>query len=79
MRIVSPCSFNSVIILGKRLWPNPPQFLNTIADGIILQQLSHLPFKIICDLVEKDVITVVSKSKDLPVYTVCVVHISVVH
>ncbi|CAG2251090.1 SRR [Mytilus edulis] len=43
---------------GERLWPNPPKFLDTIADGIILQQLGHLTFPIICDLVEKDVFTV---------------------
>lgn len=43
---------------GQRLWPNPPKFLNTIADGIILQQLGHLTFPIICDLIEKDVFTV---------------------
>lgn len=42
---------------GERLWPNPPKFLDTIADGIILQQLGHLTFPIICDLVEKDVFT----------------------
>ena len=35
-------------------------FLDTLADGIILQQLGHLTFQIICDLVEKDVLTLVS-------------------
>ncbi|CAC5380323.1 SRR [Mytilus coruscus] len=43
---------------GERLWPNPPKILDTIADGISQQQLGHLTFPIICDLVEKDVFTV---------------------
>ena len=25
----------------KRLWPNPPQFLNTIAEGIMTQQATN--------------------------------------
>ena len=44
----------------ERVWPNPSKCLDTIADGIILQQLGHLTFPIICDLVEKDVFTLVS-------------------
>ena len=41
----------------ERLWPNPPQFLNTIAEGIMTQQVGHLTFPILCDLVD-EVITV---------------------
>ena len=47
-------------IIGDILWPNPPTFLDTLADGIILQQFGHLTFAIICDFVEKDVLTLVS-------------------
>ena len=42
----------------ERKWPNPPQFLNTIAEGIKTQQLGQLTFPILCDLAEPDVITV---------------------
>merc|ERR1712183_153615 len=44
----------------ERLWPNPPQFLNTIAEGIMTQQVGHLTFPILCDLVD-EVITVTDK------------------
>ncbi|XP_056006223.1 serine racemase-like [Ostrea edulis] len=44
---------------GERLWPNPPRFLNTIADGIRLQQLGDLTWPIILELVEKDVFSVI--------------------
>ncbi|KAL3857714.1 hypothetical protein ACJMK2_012356 [Sinanodonta woodiana] len=47
---------------GERLWPNPPRFLNTIADGIRLQQLGHLTWPIILQLVEKEVFSVSDKS-----------------
>lgn len=43
---------------GERKWPNPPQFLNTIAEGIKTQQLGQLTFPILCDLAEHDVITI---------------------
>ncbi|KAL4223179.1 hypothetical protein ACF0H5_016651 [Mactra antiquata] len=43
---------------GDRLWPNPPRFLNTIADGIRLQQLGHITWPIILELVEKQVFSV---------------------
>ncbi|XP_076106035.1 serine racemase-like isoform X1 [Mytilus galloprovincialis] len=43
---------------GKRLWPNPPQFIDTIAEGLMSQQLGNLTFPIICRLVEKEVFTV---------------------
>ena len=43
---------------GERKWPNPPQCLNTIAEGIKTQQLGQLTFPILCDLAEHDVITV---------------------
>ena len=41
----------------ERLWPNPPQFLNTIAEGIMTQQVGQLTFPILCDLVD-EVVTV---------------------
>ena len=43
---------------GERKWPNPPQFVDTIAEGIKTQQLGQLTFPILCDLAEHDVITV---------------------
>ena len=43
---------------GERKWSNPPQFLNTIAEGIRNQQVGKLAFPILCDLAEHDVITV---------------------
>ncbi|XP_022344490.2 serine racemase-like [Crassostrea virginica] len=46
---------------GKRLWPETPQFLDTIADGLIVQQLGKRTWPIILDLVEKDVFTVNNK------------------
>ena len=52
----------------QRLWSNPPQFLNTIAEGIMTQQVKYfcsfnsqiffsdqvgqLTFPILCDLVD---------------------------
>lgn len=48
-----------VCIVGERLWPNPPRFLDTIADGIRLQQLGHLTFPLILQVVEKHVFSVV--------------------
>lgn len=50
----------SCFITGERLWPNPPRFLNTIADGIRLQQLGHVTWPIILELVEKQVFSLVS-------------------
>ena len=43
---------------GERRWPNPPQFLSTIAEGIKTQQVGQLTFPILCDLAEHHVITV---------------------
>jgi len=44
----------------ERLWPNPPQFLNTIAEGIMTQQVGQVTFPLLCDLVD-GVITVNDK------------------
>ncbi|XP_046578907.1 serine racemase-like isoform X2 [Haliotis rubra] len=44
-------------IKGERLWPNPPQYLDTIADGIRLQQAGKNTFPILCQLAEKEVFT----------------------
>ena len=41
----------------ERLWPNPPQFLNTMAEGIKTQQVGQLTFPILCELVT-EVVTV---------------------
>ena len=49
-----------LVNLRREFMPNPTKFLDTLADGIIIQQLGHLTFPIICDLVEKDVFTLVS-------------------
>ncbi|XP_078338621.1 serine racemase-like isoform X2 [Crassostrea virginica] len=43
---------------GERLWPNPPRFLDSIADGIRVQQLGELTWPIILKLVEKEVFSV---------------------
>ncbi|KAJ8312418.1 hypothetical protein KUTeg_009791 [Tegillarca granosa] len=43
---------------GERLWPNPPRFINTIADAIRLQQLGHVTWPILLELAEKDVFSV---------------------
>jgi len=42
----------------QRLWSNPPQFIDTIAEGIKTQQTGHLTFPILCELIEDCVITV---------------------
>jgi len=44
----------------ERMWPNPPQFLNTIAEGIMTQQVGKITFPLLCDLVD-GVITVTDK------------------
>lgn len=41
----------------ERLWSNPPQFLDTIAEGIKTQQVGQLTFPLLCDLIT-DVVTV---------------------
>ncbi|KAL5016103.1 hypothetical protein ScPMuIL_005692 [Solemya velum] len=46
---------------GGRLWPNPPQFLDTIADAIRTQQIGHLTWPIIMQHVEKEVFTATSE------------------
>lgn len=52
-------SINS-ILLGERLWPNPPQFIRTIADAIRSQQLGHMTWPILLKYAEKHVFTIVS-------------------
>ncbi|XP_060064724.1 probable serine racemase isoform X2 [Ylistrum balloti] len=42
---------------GERLWPNPPQFVDTIADAIRTQQLGHVTWPILLKHAEKDVFT----------------------
>jgi len=44
----------------ERLWPNPPQFLKTIAEGIMTQQVGQVTFPLLCELVD-GVITVSDK------------------
>ena len=43
---------------GQRLWSNPPQYVDTIAESIRIQQCYEKTFGVMCDLVEKDVITI---------------------
>ena len=43
---------------GRRLWSDPPRFLDTLADGCATQQSGQLTFPIMCRLVERDVITI---------------------
>ena len=42
----------------QRLWSNPPQFVDTIAEGIKMQQTGHLTFPILCELAEESVMTI---------------------
>lgn len=51
------------LMAGERLWPNPPRFVETIADGIRTQQLGHMTWPIILELVEKQVFSV--KNEDI--------------
>lgn len=46
------------LIAGERLWPNPPQCLDTIADGMRMQQLGIKTWPIILEHAEKRVFTV---------------------
>ena len=39
----------------ERLWPEPPQFLDSLAEGIKTQQCGHLTFPILCELAESEV------------------------
>ena len=48
------------MVSGERLWPNPPQYLETAADAIRLQQLGNLTFTILKQLVEKEAFEMVS-------------------
>eukprot|EP00117_Sycon_ciliatum_P023775 scpid52647/ scgid20127/ Probable serine racemase; D-serine ammonia-lyase; D-serine dehydratase; L-serine ammonia-lyase; L-serine dehydratase len=41
---------------GERLWPNPPRLMNTIADGMRIQQPGSLTWPIIRDMAEKSTI-----------------------
>ena len=45
----------------ERLWPNPPQFLKTMAEGIKLQQCGQITFPILCDHAEPNVISVTDR------------------
>ena len=36
----------------RSLWPEPPRFVDTIAEGIKTQQCGKLTFPILCDMVE---------------------------
>jgi len=45
---------------GEREWPNPPQFLDTIAESIRMQQAGFNTFNILKDLAEKEVFEMVS-------------------
>ena len=45
----------------ERLWPNPPQFLDTMAEGIKTQQCGILTFPILCEHAEPEVVTVTDR------------------
>jgi threonine dehydratase len=47
---------------GARLWPEPPQFLPTIAEGIRLQQAGDVTFPIMCQYTAKKVFTVTDEA-----------------
>lgn len=47
---------------GDRLWPNPPQFLDTIAEAIKLQQPGFNTFDILKELAQKEVFEMVSET-----------------
>ncbi len=49
-----------MLFIGERLWPNPPQYVDTIAEGIRVQQVGNNAFPIFLEHVEKDIFTVVS-------------------
>ena len=55
---------------GERLWPNPPRCLDTVADGMRMQQLAEKTWPIVLKLAEKDVFTVVSTMFGLTVCSV---------
>ena len=42
----------------ERLWADPPQFVDTIAEGIKMQQTGHLTFPILCELAEESVMSI---------------------
>lgn len=53
-------SMSSILVsVGKRLWPDPPRALDTVADGLRTQQLGQLTWPIAKDLVEQTVLSVV--------------------
>ena len=45
---------------GERRWPDPPEFINTLAEAIKLQPLGVNTFNIAKELVEKEVFEMVS-------------------
>ncbi|XP_053376576.1 probable serine racemase [Mercenaria mercenaria] len=46
---------------GERLWPNPPKCLDTVADGMRMQQLGFKTWPIVLEHAEKQVFTVADK------------------
>ena len=57
---VEPCGkeLEPSLRAKERLWPNPPRYLDTLADAIRFQQVGHLTFPYMCDLLETEVFTV---------------------
>ena len=49
----------STITKGQRVWEGPPQYLDSIADGIRLQQTGYITTPILIDLAEKEVFEMV--------------------
>lgn len=54
------------LFLGERLWPNPPKCIDTVADGMRMQQVGKITWPIILEHAEKHVFTVVGGSHLLP-------------
>ena len=51
-----------IVYSGERLWPSPARCLDTVADGMRMQQLAEKTWPIALRLAEKDVFTIVRLS-----------------
>ncbi|CAF1410484.1 unnamed protein product [Adineta steineri] len=49
------------LVEGKRLWPDPPQFLETECKACRSQQCGMITFPIMCSFIEKQVFTIPDK------------------
>ena len=53
-------SYPGVFIPGKITWPDPPNYVPSIAEAIHLRYLAPQNLPILCQLMEKEVFAVVS-------------------